>query len=142
VAALVDTNVLVYRFDHRFPRKQRIATDLLRRGIEESSVWVPHQAIVEFVAVLTRPLGHDPPLLPRESAYREAEDLMNQFELLFPNASVVRLALRGAATYDLAWFDAHLWAYAEFCGLNELLSEDFQDGRFYGTVKAINPFRT
>jgi predicted nucleic acid-binding protein len=50
VAALVDTNVLVYRFDSRFPRKQKIATEILRRGIIEDSVRVPHQAILEFVA--------------------------------------------------------------------------------------------
>ncbi len=33
VAVLVDTNILVYRFDGRFPDKQKIATDILRRGI-------------------------------------------------------------------------------------------------------------
>ena len=33
--AVADTNVLAYRFDPRFPDKQRIATDLLRRGIAE-----------------------------------------------------------------------------------------------------------
>ena len=45
VAALVDTNVLVYRFDPRFPRKQTIATDLLRRGLAEGTVRIPHQAV-------------------------------------------------------------------------------------------------
>ncbi len=54
MAALVDTNVLVYRFDGRFPEKQKIITEILRRGILEDSVRVPHQAIVEFVAVVTR----------------------------------------------------------------------------------------
>jgi hypothetical protein len=33
VAALVDTNVLVYRFDPRDSRKQGIAERLLREGI-------------------------------------------------------------------------------------------------------------
>src|SRR5207253_711405 len=32
VTSLVDTNILVYRFDWRFPDKQRLATDLLRAG--------------------------------------------------------------------------------------------------------------
>jgi predicted nucleic acid-binding protein len=59
---------------------------------------------------------------------------------LYPNEAIVRLTLRGAAAYDLPWFDAHLWAYAEFYGLAELYSEDFQHGRFYGTVRVINPF--
>ena len=59
----------------------------------------------------------------------------------FPNDAVVRTAIRGAAVYQLSWFDAHLWAYAECLGLPEIYSEDFQHGRLYGTVRAVNPFR-
>ncbi len=60
--------------------------------------------------------------------------------MLFPDEELVRIALRGAAAYQLAWFDAHLWAYAERYGVQELISEDFEDGRLYGTVQAVNPF--
>jgi predicted nucleic acid-binding protein len=52
----------------------------------------------------------------------------------------LRTALRGAVAYQLSWFDAHLWAYAEHFGLSELLSEDFQHDRLYGSVRAMNPF--
>ena len=141
MAALVDTNVLVYRFDSRFPDKQRTATDVLRRGIADDSIRVPHQAIVEFVAVVIRPLGNAQPLLSAEVARREAEELLNQFVVLYPSEAVVRTALRGAAAYQLSWFDAHLWAYAEHYGLRELLSEDFQHDRMYGSVRAVNPFQ-
>lgn len=140
VAALVDTNVLVYRFDPRFPDKQRIATELLRQGIAEDTIRVPHQAIVEFVSVVTRPLVDGRPLLEADDARREAEELLGQLEVLYPDEAVLRLALRGAAAYRLAWFDAHLWAYAEHFGLAELYSEDFQHDRLYGMVRAVNPF--
>jgi predicted nucleic acid-binding protein len=53
---------------------------------------------------------------------------------------VVRVATRGAATYGLSWFDAHLWAYAERFGLDTLWSEDFEDGRLYGRVRTRDPF--
>ncbi|MCK6555490.1 PIN domain-containing protein [Candidatus Binatia bacterium] len=142
MAALVDTNVLVYRFDPRFPDKQRIATELLRRGIADDSLRLPHQAIVEFVAVVTRPLLDGNPLLTPDEARHEAEDLLSQFEVLYPNESMLRTALRGAAAYQLSWFDAHLWAYAEHHGLREILSEDFAQGRLYGTVRVVDPFRT
>ena len=65
---------------------------------------------------------------------------MAQFPILYPDANVLRAALRGAAAYDLSWFDAHLWAYAEVHGIEVLLSEDFQHGRLYGTVTVRNPF--
>lgn len=140
MAALVDTNVIVYRFDPRFPEKQRIATQLLRAGVEDGSLRLPHQAIVEFVAVVTRPVDGGAPLLVPADALREAEELLAEFEPLFPDAELVRIALRGAAAYQLSWFDAHLWAYAERFGLQTLLSEDFQHGRLYGTVQVANPF--
>ena len=89
----------------------------------------------------TRPLSSGEPLLPTAEARREAEELLAQFEVLYPNEAVVRTALRGAAAYQLGWFDAHLWAYAEHFGLEELWSEDFQHDRLYGTVRAVNPFR-
>ena len=138
--ALVDTSILVYRYDARFPDKQQIATELLRRGIAEDSVRVPHQAILEFVSAVSRPIAGATPLLSLADARREAEEMISQFEVLYPNESLLRLALRGSAAYQLAWFDAHLWAYAEHFGLGELISEDFQEGRLYGTVRVRNPF--
>jgi predicted nucleic acid-binding protein len=140
VAALVDTNILVYRFDHRFPDRQEVATDVLRRGIAEDSVRIPHQAIMEFVAAVTRPIGGAGALLSVPDALREAEEMLEQFTVLYPDEALLRTALRGAVAYQLSWFDAHLWAYAEHFGLPELLSEDFQHDRLYGTVRAVNPF--
>ncbi|HEX2230192.1 MAG TPA: PIN domain-containing protein [Candidatus Binatia bacterium] len=140
MAALVDTNILVYRFDPRFPEKQNIASELLRKGIGEDSIRIPHQAIVEFVAATTRPLAGDRSLLSHSEARREAEELLAQFTVLYPNEALLRLACRGAAAYHLNWFDAHLWAYAEYYNLEELISEDFQHDRLYGTVRAANPF--
>ena len=137
---LVDTNVLVYRFDPRFLRKQHTATDLLRRGLAEDQLRIPHQAIVEFVAVVTRPLEDGLPLLSHDEARREAEEMLRQFTVLYPTESLLRTAIRGWAAYQLGWFDAHLWAYAEEYGLETLISEDFQHERLYGTVRALNPF--
>lgn len=142
MTALVDTNVLVYRFDARFPAKQRIARQLLRAGIEHQTLRVPHQAIVEFVQAVSRPVGRGQPgLLPQLDALREAEDLLSQFEVLYPTESLVRTAIRGAVTYQLGWFDANIWACAEHYGLEEILSEDFADGQLIGTVRIRNPFK-
>ena len=136
---LIDTNILVYRYDSRFPDEQRIATGLLRDGAADGTARLPHQAIVEFVAAVTRGRP-DSRLLEPAEARREAEELMAQFPVLYPDDAILRMALRGMAAYRLSWFDAHLWAYAEVHGIPELLSEDFQDGRLYGTVTVRNPF--
>jgi predicted nucleic acid-binding protein len=141
MTALVDTNVLVYRFDARFPEKQRIATNLLRKGILEDSVRVPHQAILEFVVAVTRVKGSDAQaLLSLDDARREAEEFLAEFRVLYPTESVLRTAIRGSATYQMSWFDAHLWAYAEHYGLEEIVTEDFEHGRLLGSVRIRNPF--
>ena len=140
MAALIDTNILVYRFDPRFPEKQEIASALLRDGLKHDSVRIPHQALVEFMAAVTRVrLGHGFLLAP-EDARRECEEFLAQFPVLYPDSTLFRTALRGAAAYNLPWFDAHMWAYAEHFGLSEIISEDFEHGRMYGTVRISNPF--
>ena len=101
---------------------------------------VPHQAIVEFLAAVTRPWRDGQAILAADDARRETEELLNQFVVLYPNERLVRTATRGMAAYQLSWFDAHMWAYAEHFGVAELWSEDFQHDRRYGTVRAINPF--
>jgi predicted nucleic acid-binding protein len=140
VAALVDTNVLVYRFDGADPRKRVAAIELLRNGIARDSLRLAHQAIIEFVSSVTRPRRGRRPLMSTIAAYREAEELMAQFVILYPSEAVVRTALRGAVAYQLSWYDAHMWAYAEEYGLTELYSEDFEHDRLYGTVRVMNPF--
>ena len=113
---------------------------MLREGIRSGELRLAHQALVEFVAAVTRPIAGRAPLLDQVDATQEVEELLVQFEVLYPTEEVIRLALRGAATYQLSWFDAHMWAYAEANGLDQLLSEDFQDDRTYGTVRVVNPF--
>jgi predicted nucleic acid-binding protein len=78
--------------------------------------------------------------MSKQDACVEAEQLLDQFVVLYANESMVRTAVRGAVAYRLPWYDAHLWAYAEYYGLSELYSEDFEHGRLYGTVRAVNPF--
>ena len=141
MAALVDTNVLVYRFDPRDLRKQRIATEILRRGIAEQSMRVSYQAIVEFYAAVTRRGRDADPLLDAASATRETEELLVQLDVLYPTEQIVRAALRATVAYQLSWWDAQMWAYAEVNGLTEIVSEDLQHGRMYGAVRIVDPFQ-
>jgi predicted nucleic acid-binding protein len=140
VAALVDTNILVYRHDPRDPRKQKIAAEILRRGIAEESIRISYQAVIEFFNAVSRPLRGFGPLLDAAAATRETEELLVQFVVLYPDEHVVRAALRATAAYQLSWFDAQMWACAEVNGLREIVSEDFQHGRLYGTVRVVDPF--
>jgi predicted nucleic acid-binding protein len=140
VATLVDTNILVYRCDPRDPVKRAAALEVLRTGEVSGDLRIPHQSLVEFVNSVTRLREQGAPLMTLADATRQAESFMAQFPVLYPNEHVFRMALYGTATYRLPWHDAHLWAYAEHYGLHEIISEDFEHGRSYGTVRIRNPF--
>ncbi len=140
VASLVDTNILVYRCDASDPAKREAARELLRKGTAKGELRIPHQALVEFVNAVTNGRTGGRSLLPREEAWRQAEDLLNEFPVLYPNELVFRTSLLGMAAYRLSCHDAHLWAYAEHYGIPEILSEAFEHGRRYGAVRVRNPF--
>jgi predicted nucleic acid-binding protein len=142
--SLVDTNVLVYCHDPRSPAKRAIARELLRQGAADERLVLAHQTLVEFVSAVIRPradLG-GASLVNPETAHLQAEDLMRTFPILYPDESVLTTAIGGYRAYGLSWFDAHLWAYAEAFGIPEILSEDFEHGRYYGSVRACDPFLT
>jgi predicted nucleic acid-binding protein len=141
VAQLIDTNVLVYRVDARFPKKQETAANLLEETVRSGECRIPHQALLEFYAVVTRPWpGVKRTLLTSGEAREEIEVLLLTSIILHPVENVVRLGLYATAAFGLNWFDAHLWAYAEHYRCSIIYSEDFEHGRYYGSVKVINPF--
>jgi predicted nucleic acid-binding protein len=110
---------------------------VLRDGLANNSIRIAHQSIVEFYAAVTRP---DQLILGPAEATHEVEELLVQFDVLYPDENVVRAALRAAAAYQLSLFDAHIWAYADVHGLTENISAEFQHDRFYGGIRAIDPF--
>jgi predicted nucleic acid-binding protein len=138
---VADTNVLVYAVDDRAPEMRDKARALILRGLEDRELRLPHQAIVEFIAVTTRPTrATGEPLLTWEQAHAHAEDLMTSCQVLYPNDLQVRIAMRSRTVFGLSWWDAHMWSYAEYWGIPLLYSEDFQHNRVYGTVLVKDPF--
>ena len=140
MASLVDTNVLIYAFDPRFPAKRERAVDVLRRGIEEGNLLLPHQALVEFVSATTRRRGPSGPILELPRALAEVEEFMDAYEILYSDEAVVRSAGLGAVAHGLPWYDAHLWAYADVHGIDEILTEDMPSKSRCGAVLFTNPF--
>ena len=94
VAQLIDTNVLVYRVDTRFPAKQETATNVLEEAVRSGECRIPHQALLEFYAVTTHPLpGVKTSLLTSNEAREEIETLLLTSIILYPVENLVRLAL-------------------------------------------------
>lgn len=54
--------------------------------------------------------------------------------------ALVREAWQWEDSAQLAYWDALIVAAAARCGARYLLSEDFQDGRVFESVRVLNPF--
>ena len=68
------------------------------------------------------------------------EGFLRNHPVLYPDADVLTTALSGLLRYGLSWYGAHLWAYAQVNEIPEILSEDFEHGRHYGSVRVVDPF--
>ena len=138
VAAQIDTNVLVYRFDNRFARSRKSQ----RVFFGEVSPMIPFAFRIRRLLGLSQrnasdPWLHNSPIGRRSARSRRIPEAI--YGALSKRANPPQCR-SGYAAYQLNWFDAHLWSYAEHSGLSEILTEDLQHERLYGTVRVINPF--
>ena len=137
IAILVDTNVLVYAYDPTERLKQAVAMSVLRdveaRGVGAISV----QVLNEFFVTTTRRIVVP---LTLEEAQQRIETYMSTWPVLDLTPQTTLEAIRGVRTYQLAFWDALLWATARLHGIRYLLSEDGPTGAEIDGVRWVNPF--
>ena len=132
--SFLDTNILVYAFDPGSPQKREKA-----RALIEGSGWcVSWQVVQEFSHVA----------LHRFTVPLKPKDLADYLQVavwprcrVYPSAEIFRQALRFHGETGHRLYDCLILASAMASGVRTLVSEDFQDGRSYGSVKVVNPFR-
>jgi predicted nucleic acid-binding protein len=134
----LDANVFVYSFDRTAPKKADRAARLIRRAIEARAGIVSYQVVQEFFNLALRRFAE-----PMSGADAE-QYLSTTFRPLLEIHSSHQLygqALHLATTHSLSWYDSLIVASAieGQCGI--LYSEDFQDGRRFGSLRIENPFQ-
>lgn len=137
--ALIDTNLLVYAHDPSEPEKQvkaiRVLDHLQASGQGRLSV----QCLAELFSVLTR--GADP-LLSRAEASGQVTLLARAWSVLAVTPQVVLEATRGASAYQMAYWDAQIWATARLNQVSVVLSEDFATDATLEGVTFVNPLQS
>jgi predicted nucleic acid-binding protein len=134
VTTFFDTSVLVYAFDPRDARKQRVALDLIRAHVEDGDFTISTQVLQEFCAVVLRRRLLDADLA-MEAAARFAEDC---------RATSPQGVLRGVALaqrHQLSIWDGLIVQAALDAGCTTLLSEDLGHGQRFGALQVVDPFR-
>ena len=132
---LLDTNLLVYLFDPRDPKRKLKAKEILV-GIENSSQGcLSVQCLAEFFRVVTAKIG----LSPAE-IYPVIERWAGVFPTFPITPQIVLEAARGVRDYGISYFDSQIWAAARLNQVEIVFSEDFQDGQSIEGVRFVNPF--
>jgi len=135
--SLLDTNVLVYFYDHNSPQKQSRARALVGRLAALKSGFISAQSLAEFANSTMRKLR--PPFTPSE-VLAEANLLVEALQVLPLTSDVVIEAVGAVRDHQLSYYDAQIWACARLNQVPVVFSEDFQDGQLLEGVKFVNPF--
>jgi predicted nucleic acid-binding protein len=134
---LIDTNVMVYLFDAHDHQRQDQATLVLRHLEKTNQGQLSAQCLAEFINATTRGIQ---PFLSNSEAFLHVQRWMSAYPVLPVTDSIVLEAARGARDYNLAYYDAQIWASAHLNQIAVIFSEDFQDGQILEGVHFINPF--
>jgi predicted nucleic acid-binding protein len=134
---LIDTNVLLYLYDHNQPVKQELAQEVLDQLELSGSGRLSVQCLAEFFSVATRKLS--PKLTPAQAVQQ-----INLFIRLWPvydlTSMIVLEAGRGVRDHQFSYYDAQIWATARLNQVPIVLSEDFSVGSTIEGVRFVNPF--
>jgi predicted nucleic acid-binding protein len=133
----LDTNVLVYTFDSRAPRKQKIARSLVAHAFKDRAGILSYQVTQEFLNVALRRFS--PPMSSLEAQSYLRRVLMPLCEV-FPDAELYSDALSIASKTGWAFYDSLIVASAAAGKCGTLFSEDLQSGRVINGVEIRNPF--
>ena len=132
----VDTNVIVYRFDTRDPRKQSRAVDWFTLLWNRRSGRVSFQVLQEAYAVLTRKRK---PAMATGDAQRIVRGLA-AWQPVTMDLRILERAWHLQERHLLSWWDALIVAAAQTCRCKVLLTEDLQHGHEFDEVRVVDPF--
>ncbi|MEP6960714.1 MAG: PIN domain-containing protein [Acidobacteriota bacterium] len=132
-----DTNVLVYEFDERDPRKQRQAQELVRTAFNDGSAVVSYQVVQEFLNVMSSKFAK--PLAPKDLTSYLFNKLWPMCEIhASPSLFATAISIREHTGYR--FYDSLIVAAALEAGCDVLYSEDLQAGRIFQGLEIRNPF--
>jgi predicted nucleic acid-binding protein len=132
----VDTNILLYNLDPSDPAKQIAVHRWLETLWEEGTGRLSWQVLNEFYFNATRKIGASP------NAVRQQVGTYAEWGIVDFSLALLERAWHWVDQAGLSYWDSLILAAAERAGCRWLLSEDFQEGRTYGRVQVVNPFRT
>ena len=131
----IDSNVLIYSIDNRDTWKHKQARTVLTMLARTESGYISSQVLSEFANVMLRKYSQ-----PKDKVYELIAYYEQVFSVYLLTATIILEAIRGVEQYQLAFYDAQIWATAKLNQIPIVLSEDFNSGSTIENVLFLNPF--
>lgn len=132
----IDSNIVVYAYDHHEPQKREKARQILKRGMMEENIVLSPQVLGEFYVVVTKKIRN--PISP--GAALGIIEVLSVFSAVEIDALLVIKGINIQMKYKVSYWDSLILAAAERAECNILLTEDMKDGEVFNNVTVTNPF--
>jgi predicted nucleic acid-binding protein len=131
----VDTNILFYAHDHRYPEKQRVASELIATVPDGALVW---QVACEYLWASRKlqPFGYS-----FTDAVEDVRNLRLAWNTVLPEWTTLDRMEDLKARYSLSFWDRLLIATCLEAGVRRLFSEDFGGYARVESLDIVNPFQ-
>ncbi len=133
----MDSNILIYTFDSRYPNKQKKARELVANALSTQTGIISFQVVQEFLSVSTRKFDSN---LTEQEAQQYIIQVLTPLCQVFSNMPLYIQAVKIMKRWKYTFYDSLIIAAALQARCQKLYSEDFQHGQVIETLTIINPF--
>lgn len=135
MSVFLDTNIIAYANDARFPEKQAIALGLIQEALRKKDTVVSTQVLGEFVSV-----GLGKLKLVVSEVLRQVA-MLEKLDVVQVTPGLIRRGIELRQTYGVHFWDGCILAAAEVARCDMVLSEDLNPGQLYAGARVQNPFK-
>lgn len=134
----IDTNIILYSFDSRYPEKQAAAIKIISGALNDNMGVISYQVIQEFCNVACSKFSS---AMKISDCRLYIRDFLEPICEIYPTIDLFTEALSIKEETSLGFYDALIVASSVRANCRTLLSEDMNHGQEIRGVKILNPFR-
>jgi len=133
----LDTNIIIYAFDHVNPLKQQKANQLIKTALIENKGCISYQVIQEFLNVATKKFTTP---LSALDCQRYLDSVLQPLCQIFTSIDLYHKALDVMQRWQYAFYDSLILAAAIQADCKILYSEDLHHKQSINSLTILNPF--
>lgn len=133
--AFIDTNILVYTVDGRFPEKRQMALDLITNLQINQNLVISTQVLQEFYNVTTYKLKLDPVQMQNTVAN------LSKLPIVLTDVSLIEQGIKVSIHHKLRLWDALMVVAGYRADCKIMYSEDLTHGQIIQGIRILNPFK-